>query len=93
MVLFPNGVPLPFEHRQEPMHVGRSAYIQLYDGSKTRTKRMVGGEWAHATQTGNAFYKQNQLSCIVGMPAIKQIANRAGTLVRVETQFDVRQCA
>lgn len=59
----------------------------MYDGSKKLTRRMVGGEWTYFTQTGPAFYKQNQQTFILGVPAIKQVVNRAGTLVQVETQL------
>ena len=86
-VFFPAGAPLPFDHTQDPLQVGRSEYIRMYDGSRKRTRRMVGGKWTHFTQTGRDFYKQNQQTFILGVPAIKQVAHRDGTLALVETQL------
>ena len=86
-VFFPAGAPLPFDHTQDPLQVGRSEYIRMYDRSKKRTMRMVGGEWTHFTQTGRDFYKQNQQTLILGVPAIKQVVHRDGTLALVETQL------
>lgn len=84
---FPASSPLPFDHTQDPLQVGRSEYIRVYDGSRKLIRRMVGGAWAHFTQTGRDFYKQNQQTFILGVLAIKQVVHRAGTLVQVETQL------
>ena len=86
-VFFPAGAPLPFDHTQDPLQVGRSEYIRMYDGSRKLTRRMVGGEWTHFTQTGRDFYKQTQQTFILGAHAIKQVVNRAGTFVLAETQL------
>lgn len=81
-----NGAPLPCDHRQDPVQVGKSECLQMHGGRRELTKRMVGEEWAHVTQTGLGFYKPNQQTLRLGMPAIKQVAKRTGTLVRANTQ-------
>ena len=74
-----------FDHTQDPLQVGRSEYIRMYDGSRKLARPMVGGEWSHFTKTGRDFYKQNQHTFILGVLAIKQVVHRVGTLVQVET--------
>ena len=51
MVFFPAGAPLPFDHNQDPVQVGRSEYIQMYDGGRQLIRWMVGGAWTYFTQT------------------------------------------